>query len=242
MVKFRLYYDKDKETAFLNDMSRKGYAMTGFCMGFFRFEPCTPGEYIYQIDITEGMFRVSSDYREFMQDMGVEIICLWGPWVILRKRACEGAFELYTDVESSITHYARIRTMYKGFIILSTAAMLMEFWCAVAGVKAAWAFAFFVAAILAVMLRQLMQINSILKELKGRAGGERTCDGGRCRKFSGFLVAGLLLNSVVLMLPGEGAWGGRLDYLLGFLKGFGQVMALFFLIMGCVFTLWRRGE
>ena len=70
MVRFRLYANKDEETAYLNEMAARGYAMTGFFAGFYSFEKCRPGEFIYQVDITEGWFRVSSDYREFMQEMG----------------------------------------------------------------------------------------------------------------------------------------------------------------------------
>ena len=74
MVRFRLYFNKDKETAYLNEMVGKGYAMKNFFAGFYLFERCRPGEYIYQVDIGEAMFQVSGDYREFMQDMGVEIV------------------------------------------------------------------------------------------------------------------------------------------------------------------------
>ena len=34
MIKFKLYFDKDKETQWLNEMSQKGWAMTGFFAGF----------------------------------------------------------------------------------------------------------------------------------------------------------------------------------------------------------------
>ena len=111
-------------------MSRKGYAMTGFLAGFFRFEACRPGEYLYQVDLTEGFFRVKKDYREFMREMNVEIVCLWGPWVILRKKAVEGPFELYTDVESSIEHYERARWMFKIAAVLEIAAAVVELVCA----------------------------------------------------------------------------------------------------------------
>ena len=113
MVKFRLYVNKDRETNWLNEMVRRGYAMEGFFAGFYLFGACSPGEFIYQIDITEGFFRIPSDYREFMGEAGVEIMGLWGPWVFLRKRAAEGPFELYTDVESTIEHYTRIRNLFK---------------------------------------------------------------------------------------------------------------------------------
>ena len=74
MIKFRLYYDKDKMTEYLNEMSRKGYAMTGFCVGFYRFDRCLPGEYIYQIDITEGMFRVSNDYYWYTDEVDAVVL------------------------------------------------------------------------------------------------------------------------------------------------------------------------
>ena len=43
MVKFRLYYDKDKETEWLNQLSDGGYAMKSFFAGFYEFEPCEKG-------------------------------------------------------------------------------------------------------------------------------------------------------------------------------------------------------
>ena len=67
MIKFRLYYDKDKETEWLNQMSDEGYAMKGFFAGFYEFEPCENGEWRYQIDIGQGFGRVKSSYREFME-------------------------------------------------------------------------------------------------------------------------------------------------------------------------------
>ena len=34
MIKFRLYYDKDKEEEFLNNMSQKGYDLIDFFLRF----------------------------------------------------------------------------------------------------------------------------------------------------------------------------------------------------------------
>ena len=33
MVKFKLMFNKDKETDYLNEMAKQGYAMTGFFAG-----------------------------------------------------------------------------------------------------------------------------------------------------------------------------------------------------------------
>lgn len=46
MKKFKLYYDKDKEEAFLNDMSAKGHAMKRFFLGDVYFRKM-PTERIY---------------------------------------------------------------------------------------------------------------------------------------------------------------------------------------------------
>ena len=72
MIRFRLYYDKDKETEWLNDMVSEGWAMKGFFCGFYKFEKCEKGEYIYQIDFGDTLYSVSDEYRELMNDLGVE--------------------------------------------------------------------------------------------------------------------------------------------------------------------------
>ena len=53
MRKFRLYYDKEKEEEWLNEMCRKGWGMTNFFLGFYTFEPCASGEYTYQVDFPD---------------------------------------------------------------------------------------------------------------------------------------------------------------------------------------------
>lgn len=240
MKKFRLYFDKDKETAFLNAMVQKGYAMTGFFAGLYSFDVCEPGKYIYQVDFTEGMFRVSNEYREFMQDMGVEIVALWGPWVILRKKAADGEFQLYTDVESSIEHYTRIKWMFLSAAVIEAACLFLVILSIFRGLEAGWAFFFIIGGILAGILREMMRINGILAELKGRAGGEvEEIRPEGNRKISGCLAAGLLLNGIVLMLPEVGPYG-KMAFFVGFLKGFLQSMAFILMVLGCVLTIWKR--
>ena len=117
MIRFKLYYDKDKETVWLNQMASEGWALKSFFAGFYKFEPCRKGEYIYQIDLGDTLYSVSDEYRELMGELGVEIVVLWGYWIILRKRAADGPFELYTDVESKIEHYRKIRRMFKAVTI-----------------------------------------------------------------------------------------------------------------------------
>lgn len=207
MIKFRLMLDKEKETAWLNELAGQGYALRGFFAGFYSFEACEPGEYVYQIDITPGMFRVDDDYREFMLETGVEIVCLWGMWVILRKRAAEGPFELYTDVESSIEHFEKIRKMFKRVAVIEAMLLVLNLFSTWEGSILGAAGSLLLSLVVVALARQIMRINAVLSELKERIGldGERRMPGGGRR--SSFLMAGFGLNSVGLMMIGlEGSW------------------------------------
>src|SRR5699024_5074763 len=141
MIRFRLYLDKDKETEWLNKMVSEGWALQSFFAGFYKFTPGEKGEYIYQIDLGDTLYSVSDEYRELMGELGVEIIVLWGYWIILRKRAADGPFELYTDVESKIEHYRKIRRMFKAVTILELIGLFMEIFAGMTGTDYAWAFA-----------------------------------------------------------------------------------------------------
>ena len=121
MIKFRLYYDKDKEENFLNNMVKKGYAMKSFFLGFYTFEKCEPNEYTYRVDLIKDKSQKElEEYIELITETGAEYVQRWGVWVIFRKK---GEFELYTDVESKIEQYSKIKTM---FLLLGIAELCMS--------------------------------------------------------------------------------------------------------------------
>lgn len=240
MVKFRLYFNKDKETEYLNTMAEKGYAMTGFCAGFYSFDRCPPGEYIYQVDITEGFFRVSNDYREFMREMGVEIICLWGPWVILRKKAAEGPFVLYTDVESSIEHYEKIRKLFKIVIILEIICITLEAISSTRGTDSfsaglPLAVSCLLAVFILILLREICHVNEILAELRARIGQEDPNPFRRGRGPSLVLCLGLILNGVGYLMPEPGG-----SALYTAVKGVLRILAL--ILVGAGLWIMFRGR
>lgn len=171
MTKFRIYFDKDKEVTWLNEMAAKGWAMTGFSFCAYHFEPCAPGEYLYQVDFGGGAFSVSEDYREFMSEAGVEIVSVWGPYVFLRRKAGEGSFELYTDVESKVEQYTKIRAMLKVAFILELSCLILEVLAGLGGSPMGWVAVFFILAVMMVFIRQIVRISGILAELKERLGG-----------------------------------------------------------------------
>ena len=242
MVRFRLYFDKDKETTYLNEMAGKGYAMKNFFAGFYLFEKCQPGEYIYQVDIGEKLFRVSRDYREFMQDMDVEIVCTWGYWVILRKKATEGPFVMYTDVESNIEHYQKIRKMFKAAAILEVICAIVELLCAQGGTAALPLFlCFLMIAMVICFVREIARVDRILEELRGRIGEEQPkgCWRGG-RRPSAFLAVGLLLNGITYLIPALEE-GGSMASPYGFARGCIRGLALVFLAVGLLNTM-RSGR
>lgn len=198
MIKFKLYFDKDKETQWLNEMSQKGWAMTGFFAGFYRFEPCEKGKYSYQIDFGNEFFSVSDDYREFMSDSDIEIIQSWGFWVFLRKLSSEGEFQLYTDVDSQIEHYKKIRNMFKAVTVIELICLFIELFSAsMTNSPLLWSFVFLILAIIIAFFNITNRTNDIIHELTERKTG---IEEPRSRSISIFLIIGLLLNSCVLMM------------------------------------------
>ena len=196
MIRFRLYYNKDTETVWLNKMAAEGWALTGFCAGFYRFEQCEKGEYTYQVDLGEQLFSVSSEYRELMEELGVEIVTLWGYWIILRKRTADGPFELYTDVESQIEHYTKILRMFKVVCILEIICMLIEVAGGLSGNPLGWAAAVLLASFVLVCVNAVGKTKGVLAELEARKSGIE--QENSVRTISVLLPTGLLINACLL--------------------------------------------
>ncbi len=126
MVRFRFYCDKDKEQKWLNEMANKGFAVTNFFLGFYTFKPCKAGEYIYQIDLLSSWKKSNMNYKEFFSENNIEIAFTWFFWIALRKKSQDGEFILYTDNESKIEQYTKIKRLFLGASILEFLCFLME--------------------------------------------------------------------------------------------------------------------
>lgn len=193
MTKFRLYFNKDKETAWLNNMAKEGFALTKFFAGFYTFKACELGEYEYQIDFGDKMYAVTDDYREFMAENNIEIVCLWGYWVFLRKRASEGEFVLYTDVESSLEHYTKILKMFKIVTAIELVCFIMETFAAMNGAAIGFFGMFIIGALTIGLMNATLSTKKTINELKERKGVpiNKGIAGGNVTPT---LIAGLFLN------------------------------------------------
>ena len=229
MIRFRLYFDKDKETAWLNEMSGCGGAMNGFFAGFYRFEKCEPGEYTYQIDFGDELYNVSDEYRGLMEDIGAEIVALWGYWIILRKPAAEGPFELYTDPESMIEHYTKIRRMFKAVTMLELIVLFIEIGCGMSGNMFGWAFAVLIAAMVLVCINAVIRTNEVIAELEERKSG--IAAEKNSRYISVLLPIGLLLNSGMIMI--DESVSSFISYPL-------HIFAILMMAVGFVQTMRKR--
>ena len=198
MTKFRLYLDKDKETEWLNSMAAEGWAMKKFFAGFYTFEKCQPGQYIYQVDFGERFGAVTDEYREFMEDTGAELVQSWGFWIFLRKPSADGPFELYTDVDSSIEHYMKIRNMFWAVTLFEVIMLFTELWVGMNGSAAGYVGACIIGALIFGLVNVIAVTNDTIIELKERKG--EVTERERNTKVSAFLPCGLLLNGCTLMI------------------------------------------
>ena len=193
MRQVKLYFDKDKETAWLNEMSGKGWAMTGFFAGLYSFEPCEPGKYVYQVDFSDKFMSVSENYRELMKEMDIEILQNWGYWVILRKEASGEPFELYTDVDSQIEHYSKILKVFKVVTILEMLCLFLVAMSTSFGRDiVAWLSVLFISVVVFAFSSITLRTKERIRRLKEVKTGIEEDRG----KMSMVLMTGLLLNLV----------------------------------------------
>lgn len=141
MVKFKLFIDKDEEVKFLNEQAAKGNAFRKFFLGFYFFDKSEENKYVYDIDLLS-KFTEYNSYKNFMKEANVEVVSRWYRWVYVKSLNRDKGFELYSDVNSKIEHYNKIKKMF-------IAAFIIELIC------------LFVEIIVPLITSQMMTINAI---------------------------------------------------------------------------------
>ena len=171
-VVFRLYFDFEKLETWLNEMAAKGWMLQNFFAGLFTFSKGIPGEYIYRVELLKHMAGSPKNrpYLHFMEELGAEHIGSWVRWSAYRRKACDGAFDIYTDTDLRATHYRRISRFLLFFGCLEVLFGLLALFPLIHDAKVAWPgvlFAFFVGlAFLRVAARFYKKYRS-LKAQKG---------------------------------------------------------------------------
>lgn len=124
--RWKLYFDKDLEESWLNQLAQQGWGMSSFCLGRYTFEPIEPEEYIYRVDLLPSDEEKKQEYFSLLREMGVEVVQQWGFWFFCRRRASEGPFELYSDAPSKASHYGRIARMFFLVALLEIVCALFQ--------------------------------------------------------------------------------------------------------------------
>ena len=103
-------WDFEKEERWLNEMAQVGWVLDkiGYCR--FEFKRCEPGEYVVRLE----MHPENDGYVEFMQETGAEYIGNMLQWKYFRKKAGEGSFDIFSDIDSRIGHLNKIGKMLSG--------------------------------------------------------------------------------------------------------------------------------
>lgn len=110
----KAFFDYEKEENWLNEMSMKGLHLSDYSWCKYTFEDGAEGEYIYRIELLDNLayHPVSQKYLQFLEENTVEHVASYMRWVYLRKKASEGKFEVYTDIESRIKYYKKVNNFW----------------------------------------------------------------------------------------------------------------------------------
>lgn len=131
----RLFFvwDFEKEDQWLNEMAAKGMNLTsvGFCT--YVFEEGTPGEYQYHLEWLKKFpgHAESVAYIRFLEGTGIEHIGSFKKKAYFRKKACDGAFDLFSDLDSRIELLTRFFPLM-GLLLIILAAGVAQSIVAVA--------------------------------------------------------------------------------------------------------------
>jgi len=110
----KVFANHEKEEKWLNEMSAKGFAFIDYTWCRYVFSDSQPGEYTYRLELLEYLpsHPVSQKYIQFMEESGTEHVTSYMRWVYFRKKTSDGAFDIYSDIDSKIKHYQRISLLY----------------------------------------------------------------------------------------------------------------------------------
>ena len=120
ITKWFWVWDFEKEERWLNEMAMQGWALCGVGFSTYTFERCEPGEYTVRLE----MHQRDEAYMDFMNETGAEFVGRLFAWVYFRKRAEDGSFDLFSDLDSRVAHLDRIARMLRiiGFLNLIVGA------------------------------------------------------------------------------------------------------------------------
>lgn len=113
-IVWKAYWNYEKEEKWLNEMSAKGMALSDYSWCRYVFTDTPKNEYTYRIELLEYVpsHCESQAYLKFLEENGIEHVASYWRWIYLRKKTSEGPFDIYSDIQSKITHYNRVSALF----------------------------------------------------------------------------------------------------------------------------------
>ena len=100
-------WEFEKEEDWLNEMALSGWVLDSVGICSYTFVRAEPGEYSVRLE----MHPYDEAYLSFMRETGAEYIGRMMAWIYFRKKTADGPFDLFSDIDSRISHLDRIGKM-----------------------------------------------------------------------------------------------------------------------------------
>ena len=104
MTRWFWVWQFEKEEEWLNEMAANGWVLESVGLCKYTFVRCEPGEYTVRTE----MHPYDDQYIKFMEETGAEYVGRLFMWIYFRKKTEDGVFDLYSDIDSKISHLDRI--------------------------------------------------------------------------------------------------------------------------------------
>lgn len=114
-------WDFDKEEEWLENMASNGWVLDGIGFCTYHFIKTEPGEYSVRLQYLP-IAEENTDYTNLLEESGAERVGRMVQWVYYRKKTADGPFQLFSDLDSRITHLDKIAKL---MLIMAVANLLI---------------------------------------------------------------------------------------------------------------------
>ena len=111
-------YDPERIEKMLNRKSSEGWQCYEVGL-FYCFHRGGPDEYEYRVQAIKKKETERLQYIEGLRELGIEHVGTVGEYLILRRKKADGAFELYSDLDSQMVQIKRVRRVLWSGAVLS---------------------------------------------------------------------------------------------------------------------------
>jgi len=130
VFQFFALWQHEKEETWLNQMAAEGWNLVSTTGLTYQFEHSDTEAFTYRLEYLKESPRnmVNKPYFEFLAESGIEVVDSFRNWDYLRKPAELGPFDLYSDLDSRIEHYERIKKGYMSILGIVGVVLAINLW------------------------------------------------------------------------------------------------------------------